>query len=77
MGAKLKAELEIIRSKKHIKQKYEELEAKKIVSDSELIRLFPDEIFVPKNVSGTIGSRAFNSILARLSRTAKDKILGK
>ena len=76
LGAKIKAELDIKRNRKHISQKYQEIESKKKIPDSELIRLFPDEIFVPKNVSGTLGSRAFNSILAKLSRKAKDKILG-
>jgi len=77
LGAKIKAELEIMRNKEHIEQKYQELESKKIIPDSELIRLFPDEIFVPKNVSGALGSRAFNSILAKLSQKAKNKILDK
>lgn len=76
LGAKIKAEIDVRRNKDHIKQKYHEIESKKIISDSELIRLFPDEIFVPKNVSGTLGSRAFNSILAKMSRKAKNKILG-
>ena len=76
LGAKIKAELDVRKNKKHIRQKYQELESKKTISDSELIRLFPDEIFVPKNVGGTLGSRAFNAILTKLSRRAKEKILG-
>jgi GT2 family glycosyltransferase len=75
LGAKIKAELDIMKNKKHILEKYQELESKKTVSDAELIRTFPDEIFVPKNVSGAFGSRTFNSILARLSKKAKDRIL--
>jgi hypothetical protein len=77
LGAKIKAELEIAKNKEQIRQKYYELESKKVISDSELIRSFPDEIFVPKNVSGTLGSRVFNSILAKMSRKAKNKILSR
>lgn len=77
LGAKIKAELDVIRNKQHILQKYQELESKKLVSDAELIKSFPDEIFVPKNVSGAFGSRAFNSILAKLSQKAKDRILNR
>lgn len=73
--AKIKAELEIFRNRKFISQKYLELESKKIVSDEELIKYFPDEIFVPKNVSNGLGSKMFNSILSYLSKKTKRSIL--
>ena len=38
--AKIKAELDIIKNKKHIEEKYLELENKKIISDEELLRNF-------------------------------------
>ncbi len=75
LRAKIKAEIEIRRNKNQIQKKYEELESKKIVSDKELIKLFPDSIFVPKNVSGSIMSKFFNSILSELSKRAKQSIL--
>jgi GT2 family glycosyltransferase len=75
LGAKIKAELDLLKNKKHLARKYEELESKKIVSDVELIKFFPEVIFVPKNVSGGLGSKTFNSILAVLSRNAKKIIL--
>lgn len=74
LGAKIKAEIEILKNKKHIEEKYNELEAKKIVPDVELIKKFPDEIFVPKNVSGEYGNKTFNSILSRLSRKVKKAV---
>lgn len=72
--AKIKAEIEILKNKKHIEEKYRELETKKIISDIEMIRRLPDEIFVPKNVSGEYGNRTFNGILSRLSRKVKRDI---
>ena len=75
LGAKIKAELDIMKNKEHITSRYKELEGKKLVSDKELIKLFPDEIFVPKNVSGKVGSKTFNSILSVLSKKSKQSIL--
>lgn len=77
ISAKIKAELDIIKNKDHIVQKQQELESKKIIPDSKLIESFPDEIFVPKNVSGGLGSRIFNSLLRSASQKAKNKILRK
>ena len=75
LGAKIKAEIDIIKNKDQIINKYKEIENKKIISDKELIKIFPDEIFVPKNVSGKVGSRTFNSILSVLSKRTKCSIL--
>ena len=72
--AKIKAELEIRKHKENIKKKYIELERKKIITDRELIRNFPDEIFVPTNVSQESMNQTFNSILAKLSKKVKEKI---
>jgi hypothetical protein len=74
LGTKIKVELDIIKNKKHIQKKYQEIESKKKIPDAEIIQSFPDKIFVPKNVSGALGSRSFNSILAKLSKKAKEKI---
>lgn len=73
--AKIRAEIEIRKNKNVIGKKYEELENKKVVSDEELIILFPDSIFVPKNVSGNIMSKLFNSILKKLSKNMKKTLL--
>jgi hypothetical protein len=58
-----------------IEQKYQELESKKIVPDGELIKQFPDEIFVPVDVTEGSLNRRFNSFLSRLSKRAKKSIL--
>jgi len=75
VGAKIKADLDILRNKKSIEKKYQELESKKIVPDEELVKKFPDEIFVPVDVTGGSVNRRFNSILSRLSKKAKKSIL--
>jgi len=75
LGAKIRAELDIRKNREKIEKKYEELEKMKIISDKELIRYFPDEIFVPKNVSKQSNNKNFNSILTRLSKKVKKKIL--
>ena len=75
LDSKIRVEIDIIKNKDQITSKYKELESKKLISDKELIKLFPDEIFVPKNVSGKVGSKIFNFILSGLSKKAKRSIL--
>ena len=41
----------------------------------ELIKKFPDEIFVPKNVSEPIFNQLFNNILSALSKKVKKKVI--
>jgi len=77
VGAKIKAELDIKKNRKHIEEKYFELENKKIIQDSELIKNFPDKIFVPVNVARGNINNSFNSILEKLSKKAKAKIFQK
>ena len=77
IGAKIKAELDIKKNRKHIEDKYFELENKKIIPDNELIKNFPDKIFVPVNVAKGNLNNIFNSILEKLSKKAKAKIFQK
>ncbi len=51
-----------------------ELEKLKTVPDRDLIKEFPDEIFVPINVSQNSMNEKFNSILTKLSKRVKEKI---
>ena len=75
LNAKIRAELDILKNKKIIENKYLELEKKKIISDKELIKKFPDEIFVPTNVSEQSSNKKFNSVLTKLSKKVKEKII--
>ena len=75
LNAKIRAELDILKNKKIIENKYLELEKKKIIPDKELIKKFPDEIFVPTNVSEQSLNKKFNSLLTRLSKKIKEKII--
>ena len=75
LNAKIRAELDILKNKKIIENKYLELEKKKIIPDKELIKTFSDEIFVPTNVSEQSLNKKFNSLLTRLSKKVKEKII--
>ena len=75
LGAKIKAELDIFRNRKAIKIRHKQLEKIKIISDKELVKKFPDKIFVPKNVSEPIFNQLFNNILSTLSKKVKKKII--
>jgi len=74
LRAKIRAELDIKRNKTQIQNKYEELEKLKTIPDRDLIKQFPDEIFVPINVSQSSMNDKFNSILTKLSKKVKEKI---
>lgn len=75
IGSKIKAELDIAKSKDQISKKYLELEKKKTVPDIELVETLSDTIFVPESVTGSTINRIFNSIISNLSRSAKRSIL--
>lgn len=72
--AKIRAELDIKKNKNQIQKKYLELENNKMVQDKELIKKFPDKIFVPVNVAKGNINNIFNSILETLSKKVKAKI---
>jgi len=74
LKAKIRAELDVKRNKTKIQNKYDELEKLKTIPDRDLIKQFPDEIFVPINVSQNSMNDKFNSILTKLSKNVKDKI---
>ena len=67
--------MDIRRNKVKIEKRYHELENMKKIPDVELIRKFPDKIFVPTNVSQNSVNQGFNSILTRLSKKIKEKII--
>ena len=75
LGSKIRAELDILKSKDQIKKRYEVLEKKKTVPDIELIESFQDTISVPEPVSGSLFSKLFNSVISNLSRSLKRSIL--
>lgn len=77
VGAKIKAELDIKKNKKQIEKIYSELENKKIIKDNELIKTFPDKIFVPTNVMKGNMTNYFNSIFEKLSKKSKTKLFQK
>jgi len=75
IGSKIRAEFDVMKNRQQISKKYHELEGKKVILDSELIKSFPDDIYVPGNVSGTATNKLFNRILSSLSKKAKRSIL--
>lgn len=74
LRAKIRAELDVKKNKTKIQNKHDELEKLKTIPDRDLIKQFPDEIFVPINVSQNSMNDKFNSILTKLSKKVKEKI---
>ena len=69
--AKLRAYWDILKNRKHISKKYTELESKKIITDKELIRNFPDQMSIPNFLSGSFANNIFNSTISSLSKIVK------
>ena len=46
--SKFKATLNILKNFKHINSRYKEIQNKRLVSDRELIKIFEDDITIPK-----------------------------
>ena len=68
---KFDAYVDIFKNRSHIRKKYLEIENKKIISDSELIKKMPDEIFIPYHLSNTLSAKIFNKIISNLSKIVK------
>lgn len=72
--SKIKAELDIIKNRDLIKRKYNEIEKKKIISDTEIIKMFSDTVFVPKSVASSKINTLFNYMISFLSTRARKNI---
>jgi len=64
-----------MKNRKAIETKYKELEDKKIISDKDLILKFSDSLHVPSNVTGKNTNSIFNSVIQRLSKSAKKSLV--
>ena len=69
---KIKAYIDIIKNRKRVSEKYRQLEDKKIISDVDLIRTLPDEIFFgSEEIASTFTNRIFNLLFSSLSKITK------
>ncbi len=68
---KFKAYIDILKNLNHIQKKYHEIESKKIISDSELIKKLPNEMFIPDPFSNSLAAKVFIKIISNLSKIIK------
>ncbi len=73
--AKIQADIDILKNKKMIKRKYQELENKKLIQDKILIKNFSNTIFIPDDVSKEFSGKLFNKVLNYFSTKAKKRLL--
>jgi len=71
---KIQASRDILKDRKIIKKKYEELQRKKIVTDKQIIAKFSDMIEIPTKVSNTTNSSLFNKIISLLGKISKSVV---
>ena len=65
---------DIIKNRKKIKQKYNEIQNNRKISDKELIINFEDKIFVPENISTKKVNMIFNRFIGTLSKITRKVI---
>ena len=74
---KIKANLNILKNWKKIMKRYNEIQDQKLISDSEIIQSFKDEIIVPSELLKTVKSSKFMNFITKLSKHARKKIVSK
>lgn len=74
LSAKIHAESDLRKNHEFVRRKQLEIENKKVVSDLELIKEFPDRIEIPKDVSEGFYSKIFLNMIESLSKKAKKKL---
>ena len=68
---KFSAYKDILKNLNQIKKKYKEIESKKTILDSELIKRMPNEIFIPDQFSNNLSAKIFIKIISNLSKIIK------
>jgi hypothetical protein len=68
---KFKAYADILKNLDHINRKYHEIESKKQIADSVLIKRLPDEMFIPDQFSNSPTAKIFNKTISGLSKIVK------
>lgn len=68
---KFDAYVDIWKNRAHIQRKYHEIENKKMIVDSELIKKMPDDMFIPDQFSNSLSAKIFKRIILNLSKIVK------
>ena len=74
LGAKIKADYTILKNRKNIHQKYDEIQENKTIEDAQIIEFFNDFIEMPKVMSKVGDSSMFQKFISKLSKNARRKI---
>ena len=72
---KIKANFNIIKNRKKIKAKYDEIQKKRVLTDKEIIENFNDELIIPEELTKSGKNSAFQKIIKKLSNRARKKII--
>lgn len=71
---KILASIDILTNTIQIKNKYKQIQSERKINDKEIIRLFQDELAVPKEVANKKSSNMFNIFIRELSKLARKTI---
>ena len=74
LSEKIKAYFNILKNRKHIKKKYNEIQKNRIKSDKEIIKSFKDDLEIPTTLSGVSKNNLFKKFIKKLSKNARKRI---
>ena len=72
---KIKASFNIIKNRKSINKRYNEIQQNRKISDKEIIQNFSDKIIVPVELSKSAQNSLFLNFIKNLSKRARQKII--
>jgi GT2 family glycosyltransferase len=68
---KIRANLDILKNRKTIKNRYRELQKFRKLSDHDIIKSFQDQVYVPKEVANKLSNKMFNNFIKTLSKMSR------
>ena len=72
---KIKANYNIIKNWKKIKERYNEIQQQRKFSDKDIIQNFKDDIIIPKELSEKARNSRYLNFIKNLSKRARKKII--
>jgi GT2 family glycosyltransferase len=71
LKSKINAYIDIVKKRKQISIRYNEIKEKRKENDNEIIKNFQNEIFVPKQVANSLSNKLFNNLIITLSKISR------
>lgn len=74
LKSKIQSYINIIKNISYILKRYRQIQSNRKIPDKDIIKIFQDEIFVPRQVTNYVNNRLFNKLLKNLSKLSRKVI---